>query len=268
MRRITAVLFDLDDTLISWEGAGGYWADFRRDRTAGVHAHMTARGVALPDHDAFHQHVSVHFVEAWNAAKLDHVAPRVDRSLLEALASLGVDVRDIDAEALLAAYGWQPVPGVRPFDGAADVLAGLRARGYQVGLVTNSMEPMWMRDIELAAFGLLDHFDVRLSASDVGFIKPHPAIFGAALERLDIEPEEAIFVGDRLDNDVAGAQAAGMVSVLMCPPHIATREQHRARDITPDFTITALAELEAVLERFGRPEARSELEPEAVSCCG
>ena len=254
MRRINAVLFDLDDTLISWEGAGGYWADFRRDRTAGVHAHLTARGATLPDHDAFHQLVSVQFLEAWNVAKLDHVAPRVDRSLLDALASLGVETRDIDAEALLVAYGWQPVPGVRPFDGAAEMLSGLRARGYQVGLVTNSMEPMWMRDIELAAYGMLDLFDVRLSASDIGYIKPHPAIFGAALEQLDSEPEETVFVGDRLANDVAGAQAMGMVSVLMRPPHIATREDHLARDIMPDFTIAALAELDAILDRFHRPE--------------
>lgn len=253
-RRIETVLFDLDDTLISWEGAGGYWAEFRRDRTAGVHAHLTARGTPLPAHDAFHEHVSAHFLDAWSTAKLDHVAPRVDRALLAALDGLGVDTRDIDAEALLAAYGWEPVPGVRPFEGATEVLATLRARGYQVGLVTNSMEPMWMRDIELAAYGMLDLFDVRLSASDIGFIKPHPAIFGAALEQLDSEPEETVFVGDRLANDVAGAQAMGMVSVLMRPPHIATREDHLARDITPDFTIAALAELDAILDRFHRPE--------------
>lgn len=253
-RRIETVLFDLDDTLISWEGAGGYWAAFRRDRTAGVHAHLTAQGAVLPDHDAFHERVSTHFLDAWSVAKLDHVAPRVDRSLLTALASLGVDIDNVDAEAMLAAYGWQPVPGVRPFEGAAELLVALRARGYQVGLVTNSMEPMWMRDIELAAYGMLDLFDVRLSASDIGFIKPHPAIFGAALEQLDSEPEQTVFVGDRLANDVAGAQALGMVSVLMRPPHIATREDYLARDIMPDFTITALAELEAVLEQFHRPE--------------
>lgn len=263
MRRIHAVLFDLDDTLISWEGAGGYWAEFRRDRTAGVHAHLTARGAALPDHDAFHAHVSEHFLDAWSTAKLDHVAPRVDRALLRALDALGVETGALDAEALLAAYGWEPVPGVRPFDGAAELLAGLRARGYQVGLVTNSMEPMWMRDVELVAYGLLEHFDVRLSASDVGFIKPHPAIFGAALEQLEREPEEVVFVGDRLANDVAGAQAMGMVSVLMRPPHIATREDHLARDIMPDYTITRLSELDAVLERFGRPEPIAAARPRA-----
>ena len=49
-------------------------------------------------------------------------------------------------------------------------------------------------------------------SSEVGWRKPHPAIFERALEALDVAPERAIFVGDKLSTDVAGASALGMTT--------------------------------------------------------
>jgi putative hydrolase of the HAD superfamily len=103
---------------------------------------------------------------------------------------------------------------------------------------------MSLRDVELEAYGLVDLIDQRVSAADVGYLKPHPAIYEQLLARLEVTPEEAIFVGDRPANDIAGANAVGLVSVLMKPAYL-TRDLTGAR---PDYTIERLDQLLPVLD--------------------
>lgn len=154
-----------------------------------------------------------------------------------ALATVGSKVR---------AYDWGLIPGVVPFDDTLSVLEHLKNDGYKLGLITNAMQPIWMRDIELRAFGILDYLDVRLTSGDVGFMKPHPFIYWQALELLEVKPEESIFVGDRPANDIAGANDAGLTSVLMAPPHL-NRELNGVR---PNFTISSLSELLPILAQL------------------
>ena len=59
-------------------------------------------------------------------------------------------------------------------------------------------------------FGLLDYLPVRVYSSRAGYIKPDERIFRQALDRFDVAPAEAVFVGDKLDVDVAGPQKIGM----------------------------------------------------------
>jgi putative hydrolase of the HAD superfamily len=61
--------------------------------------------------------------------------------------------------------------------------------------------------------GLAERLDAAVFSSEVGKRKPHPAIFEAMLERLDVAPEDALFVGDRRLEDVQGAKALGMTTV-------------------------------------------------------
>ena len=63
-------------------------------------------------------------------------------------------------------------------------------------------------------FGLADAIDAVASSHSVGWRKPHPAIFQRALDLTGARAEETVMVGDRLDADVAGAQALGMRAVL------------------------------------------------------
>jgi len=84
---------------------------------------------------------------------------------------------------------------------------------------------------------------VRLYSADCDFQKPHPAIFREALRRLGGEAEEAAFVGDRLVNDVAGAQGVGMKGILRVVPYRVEQEAH----IQPDARIHSLDELPETL---------------------
>lgn len=249
--RIDAVLFDLDDTLISWEHGHGYWAAFRQERSRGVHRHLEAEGHDLPDFEDFDAQLMLGYRDAWRDALQSLEAVHLADVLFTLFENLDLDLERIDREMVLAAYGWEPIPGVEPFEDAHDVLRGLSERGYRLGLVTNSMEPMAMRDIELQHHGLFEYFEVRVSAADVGYLKPHPAIYQRALEQLDLPPERGVFVGDRPGNDIAGANDLGMVSVLMAPPHLEREDTgHR-----PDHRIATLSELPPILDALERAPA-------------
>jgi putative hydrolase of the HAD superfamily len=105
---------------------------------------------------------------------------------------------------------------------------------------------MWMRDSELVAYNLIQYFDARVTAADIGYLKPHPFIYHRAIEMLQTTPEKAVFVGDRPKNDIAGANDSGLTSVLMDPPHL-----NRDLDgVVPDYTISSLSELLPILEHL------------------
>lgn len=91
-------------------------------------------------------------------------------------------------------------------------LAHLRKAGVAVAVVSN-----WDDRLPrlLAGLGLAAHLDAVVYSAAVGFEKPDPRIFRAALERLGVAPEGALHVGDRLREDVEGAAALGMRAILL-----------------------------------------------------
>jgi len=120
-------------------------------------------------------------------------------------------------------------------DGVRDTLQALRQRGLHVGMVSNIDDDQLEHLIDVA--GLRDCFDSLLSSESAGACKPHPAIFDEALRRAGCAPEEVLFVGDTLAQDIAGANRAGMRSVLIWhrddkpPPAEVVAPQHVIRRI-------------------------------------
>jgi putative hydrolase of the HAD superfamily len=124
-------------------------------------------------------------------------------------------------------------------------LAELKERGYATGLISNvTLLPDLMR-ADLEALGVAKHLDEVLFSSEVGVRKPDPRVFRVMLERLGVEPSHAVFVGDRVLDDIAGAKGVGMRAVL-------TREfrQEELGEIRPDAVIERLPDLPAVLDRL------------------
>jgi len=114
----------------------------------------------------------------------------------------------------------------------------LRARGFKIGLLSNTMWPREFHEADLDKFGLSHLFDTKFFSSDFPWRKPHPAIFLAALEALDVPPENAAYVGDFPERDVVGAKAAGMTAILKYHP---LREL--SSTIVPDVSIRDVADL-------------------------
>lgn len=95
---------------------------------------------------------------------------------------------------------------------AIQLLAHLKERGYSLGVISNFDHRVYRI---LEGLGLDRFFHSMTISSEVGWAKPAPQIFRAALERHAIEPREALHVGDSEDTDVVGAQTAGIAVVLL-----------------------------------------------------
>lgn len=244
--RIQAVLFDMDDTLIDWSGLRGSMGDIEKEHLRSIHRYLEGQGHQVPEFADFWEQFRDIFQAAWAEAKTEWKLASFATVMQKFLVDCGLDVETLKMDAILQAYGWKPLPGVVPFDDTLDVLAQLKQDNYKIGLVTNAMQPMWMRDVELHAFGILDFLDARVTSGDVGYLKPHPFIYWQTLEMMGVEPDTAVFVGDRPANDIAGANEAGLISVLMAPPHL----NRELNGVKPDFTITRLTELLPILEQL------------------
>lgn len=119
------------------------------------------------------------------------------------LAAVGADIRARhDANAL-----W-----VRPVPGTRQMLERLRDAGLRLAVISNA-DGRVARFLERA--GLADLFELILDSGELGVEKPDPRIFRLALDRLGLEPDEAVFVGDTWEVDVLGARAAGIRPIYL-----------------------------------------------------
>jgi len=123
---------------------------------------------------------------------------------------------DVVALALERFKERQAGPGLwtRPMEGARAALDGLAALGMRCAVVSNSdgRAEMHLRDCDL-----MRGVEFVVDSHRVGIEKPDPGIFRVALERLDVAPERALFVGDIRSVDEAGARAARLHFVLLDP---------------------------------------------------
>jgi FMN phosphatase YigB (HAD superfamily) len=244
---LKAILFDLDDTLLDWSGFHGDWLTFERPFVRRVFDYIASVGHALDSFDAFYTEFRTRTSEGWRNGRGTLIAPNVGDILVAAAEACGAPAGALDARACLEAYGWTAIPGTRIFEEVFETLE-LLCSDFKFAIVTNAYQPMWMRDQEIGAHGLLPFFpDCRISAADVGYLKPHPSMFQRALDELGVSADEAIFVGDNPIADVAGAQAAGMRAVLRV---LSPAPNLLSGLIVPDAAVNSLRELPLVIDQF------------------
>jgi putative hydrolase of the HAD superfamily len=189
---IEAILFDWNNTLVQFT-----WDDDLLEE-----GHRAALAAAGSDQDA------AAFTARYRDLVLKDATPNDDYGDL--LRELGVDNVEsfVDAEHEV----WRPAHEV--LGSAQALLDSLHGRGIKTGLVANSWpDPARLLRADVAAFGLAEQLDVIVFSEEVGFRKPEPEIFLHALAQLGVDPENAMFVGDRLDTDVQGAAQVGMATV-------------------------------------------------------
>ena len=126
--------------------------------------------------------------------------------------------------------------------GVPETLKQLRNRGLGLGVVSNIDRDQL--DYMMGLAGIAGRFDWLLSSEEAGSCKPDRKIFERALELAGCAPGEALFVGDSIDQDIAGARRAGIRSALIWyrddrePP----LERHR-----PDHVIRTIPEVLALV---------------------
>jgi putative hydrolase of the HAD superfamily len=138
---------------------------------------------------------------------------------------------------------------------APEVFQRLRERSLKIGLICNTGRGPGhaLREL-MRREGVLDYFDATVFSDEVGYGKPDPRIFLTAAERLGLQLSNILHVGDNVENDVRGAQRAGMKTLLFeyevpsgfrtQPSLLAlTRGSDSNTSVKPDGRIKSLSEL-------------------------
>ena len=212
---LQAVVFDVGETIVDETRAWSAWADWLgipRLTFLAVCGATIARGI--PDHR-----------EPFRIFR-----PGIDlREELRKREEAGVGDR-ITAEDL--------------YPDAEPCLRALRAAGYRVGVVGN--QPA-RADAALAGLGL--ELDLIGSSATWGVEKPDPRFFERIASELDLVPGEIAYVGDRLDNDVRPAAAAGLQAIFLRRGPWAWIQQPTGSPPEAALTVESLAELPEALAR-------------------
>jgi putative hydrolase of the HAD superfamily len=227
---LDAVIFDWGGTLTRWHDI-----DFHAESLALAAAVTTTRHDPEQSRAALHEAGDV----VWGRSR-DHQQSATIADLFE-VAGLDHD------PALLTAYRefWEPHtrtdPAVRP------LFERLRADGLRVGVLSNTI---WPREWHVAFFerdGVYDLIDGDVYTSEIPWTKPSPRAFRAAMDAVGVsEPARCVYVGDRLFDDVWGAQQAGMHAVHI-PLSTIPSGQVGHTEGKPDAVVHALSELPAAL---------------------
>jgi putative hydrolase of the HAD superfamily len=198
------LLFDLDDTILRFSaGQPNFW------RHALQH-HLPERA-DLPTLLAAIEQEGREFWAPAERAFWGRQNMQAARRLVAsaALSRLGLDIELCHRVADM--MNELKEAGVRPFDGALETLARLRERGHRLALLTNGCSLFQRR--KLTRYTLEPQFELILIEGELGYGKPDPRVFQAALAHFDATPTQAWMIGDNLEADIGGAQALGITGV-------------------------------------------------------
>jgi len=215
MTPLKAVLFDYGDTLITYSRSAAapylltaYEAINRRLKEE-LAREVPPAALLVEQVSAGVDDVLARHYQTGSLQEVDIAAVYAAR-FAELGLSLPAEVLDWVMQAEQEAW-WQAV-GPGPF--SRPTLQALHAAGLRLGIVSNAAFLPRLMDQSVVRKGLAPFLTSTTWSSEVGRRKPDPAIFHAALARVDSRPEEALFVGDRLGEDILGARAVGMRAVL------------------------------------------------------
>lgn len=195
---------------------------------------------SLPTAEAFTRHLA----ETFPLAEEDEID--IAAVMRSSFAHHGVDLEDDDLRLFLRASHdvWASYYSLGASTHA--LLESLRRRGLKLALVSNTASPDWLLRPVLEHQGLVERLDAIVLSSEVGKRKPHPAIFEHALAELDVRPDEALFVGDRLDADIAGASRIGMSTMQA----VWFRADDVHVDVEPDFQAFTQMDVLNIVDRL------------------
>ena len=186
---IKAVIFDLDETLF--------------DRTSSLKSFVAAQIV---------RHEALQFddpdIVISKFLELDKRGRVSKLDVYRALLQTGLFFESDIPENLFREYENEFWRFAIPFAGINQMFADLKVDGVKTGIITNGHTHIQLRT--LLALNLDKLVDDYLISDSEGTRKPDQAIFELAVQRLDVETEECMFVGDSAVSDICGAMQAGM----------------------------------------------------------
>jgi HAD superfamily hydrolase (TIGR01509 family) len=167
------------------------------------------------------------------------------------LCELGADLCDDDLRRICRAYV-VPMKHAVPLEpGAVEAMREACALGLRLAICSNTL----VRGgedyrVDMEHYGIADCFEAYVTSLEVGYGKPHPAMFETALAALGARPEETAMLGDRLDRDIVGARALGIRTIWR-----RLSDDIAAPDPAPDAEIATLWELGPLLREWVNSQA-------------
>ena len=208
---LSAVCFDFQDTLAYYPG-GNYASYVQAAQEQGVsltqeQLNMRSLDDAWsswqtplgPDHSA---HAATE--AAWRPIHAGVHAHRIEAMGIAAGLAATIADRVIDLQTEPGGYAL--------FDDTVPALERLMHAGIESLIVSNHI---WRLPEIVVALGIGSRLEGVLTSARVGYRKPHPRIYDAALRLAARQPSELLFVGDNAQHDVAGPRAAGMRALLL-----------------------------------------------------
>lgn len=187
-----AVLFDLDGTLLNRDKSVELFINKQYERLYELLSHIPKE-----------QYIS-RFIELDN-----HGYVWKDKVYQQLISEFNIPF--VTWEELLQDYVQQFKHHCVGFPHIHKMLEELKNNKIALGLITNGYGQFQMDNIK--ALDIEKYFDVILVSEWEGIKKPNPQIFMNALEQLNVEPSESVFIGDHPENDVKAAQNVGMKGI-------------------------------------------------------
>jgi putative hydrolase of the HAD superfamily len=198
--RIRAVLLDALGTLVELQPPAPRLQRLLRESGVEVSEERAALGFG-----AEIAYYLDHHLDGSDPERLERLRDRCAEEMRKALAIPELD-HPTARRAMLGSLEFTAYPDVLP------ALGELRDRGVVLVIASNwdCSLPDW-----LAPTGILELVDGVVTSAEIGEAKPSPRVFERALAVARVAPDEALHVGDKVDNDVEGAAAAGVRAVLL-----------------------------------------------------
>jgi putative hydrolase of the HAD superfamily len=235
----------LEAVIFDWGGTLSIWVDIDIEDMW----RLAARHVAPErEQELMAELISVE-ARSWDRVHTDQRSTRLVDLLSEASRVVGVDVAAALLEEAAGHHLDAWTPHIRHDPEAGNVLRELRDRGLRIGLLSNTHWPRQFHERFLERDGLAGLIDARFYTSEMEFVKPHPSGFKAVLDALEVaDPRAAVFVGDRLHDDIRGAQNAGLRAVWIRNANVGVPPV-AGNAVEPDAVIESLSDLPDLLAR-------------------
>lgn len=204
---LRAVLFDWDGTLVH--------DDSRLATVPGAAvAHYARQKLHLAIRDEDFDRALHAVMPAYEPGKTG-AAPRISAIIGSAFAWLGWTVGSDDVDSCSRLFFREATARLAVYGDARALLSSLKFRGYRVGVITNAIFPGHLFQPLVNELGLSGYIDPFVSSADLGMGKPNSGIYLHTMKTMGCEAQETLFVGDRVETDIAGARAAGLRAVLI-----------------------------------------------------
>lgn len=240
MPRFRAVLFDFCDTLVHFdaERLPLVEIDNQPTRSTAWAIYQTIGPEATVSFDAFFACLKTVTAEIASQRDVDHREVTSQERFRRVRERLGLSTSPGEAARLVDTHMTRLAHALVTPTHHLDVVASLAGR-YRLGIITNFDHAPTVREV-LVRDGLDPHFHTVIISAEMGWRKPHRALFEAATTRMEVAADEAVFVGDNFALDVLGARDAGLDAIWYRRGPERARQGHRA--------IADLAELPRLLD--------------------